>query len=123
MDKFQAIHTFWSSFGIPAYDENTVPDGDDKPTLPYITYDASVGSLGKSISLSGSIWYYGTSWALITAKLSEIESALGRGGVTLPIDGGAVWIRKGSPFAQRMNDPDDMIRRIYINIEAEFFTA
>lgn len=33
-------------------------------------------------------------------------------------------LKRGSPFAQRMSDPnDDMIRRIYINITAEFLTA
>ena len=36
MDKQQAIHGFWSSFGITAYDENSVPDDAE---LPYITYN------------------------------------------------------------------------------------
>lgn len=123
MDKFQALQSFWSSFGLAAYDENTVPTGDRKPPYPYITYSAAVSSLGKPVALSGSLWYYGSSWSAITAKLLEIEAEIGRGGVTLAIDDGALWIRKGSPFAQRMSDPDDMIRRIYINIEAEFLTA
>ena len=122
MNKFQAIQSFWSSFGIPAFDENTVPTGEDRPAFPYITYNAAIGSLGETVAMSASLWYYGTSWSLITTKLLEIEAALGRGGVTLGLDDGAVWIRKGSPFAQRMSDPDDMIRRIYINIEAEYFT-
>jgi hypothetical protein len=35
-----------------------------------------------------------------------------------------LYISKGSPFAQRMKEPsDDMVRRIYININAEFLTA
>lgn len=123
MDKFQALYSFWSSFGIPAYDENTVPTGDDLPAFPYITYDAVISNLDHPVAMSASLWYYGTSWTAITAKLAEIEAELGRGGVTLPINDGAVWIKKGSPFAQRMSDENDMIRRIYINIEAEFFTA
>lgn len=123
MDKFQAIHAFWSSFGLTAYDVNTVPTGENKPELPYITYDAVIGSLGAPVALSGSLWYRGASWGPITTKLLEIEAELGRGGVTLPVDGGAVWFTKGSPFAQRMSDPDDTIRRILINIDAEFFTA
>lgn len=124
MDKFQAMQNFWSSFGIPAYDENTVPTGDDRPELPYITYDCSIGSLGDTLAMSASLWYHGTSWSQITTKLLEIESTIGRGGLTLPIDNGAVWIKKGTPFAQRMGDPDnDMIRRIFINIAVEFFTA
>lgn len=123
MDKFQALQSFWSSFGIPAYDENTVPTGDDKPAYPYITYDAVIGSLDTPVAMSASIWYYGSSWSQITTKLLEIEAEIGRGGVTLPMDNGALWIKKGSPFAQRMSDTNDMIRRIYINIEAEYFTA
>ena len=113
MDKFQVIHSFWSSFGLPAYDQNTVPAGDKRPPYPYITYEAAVASLGQPIALSGSLWYYGSSWNRITGKLLEIDAEIGR----------ALWIRKGSPFAQRMSDPNDMIRRIIINIEAEFLTA
>ena len=123
MDKFQALHSFWSSFGIPAFDENTVPSGDVKPEMPYITYDVVVSGFGQPAAMSASLWFYGTSWALITAKLGEIEAELNRGGKLLPCDGGALWIKPGSPFAQRMSDPNDMVRRIFINIEAEFLTA
>ena len=31
MDKFQAQQSFWSSFGLTAYDENTVPDDAEYP--------------------------------------------------------------------------------------------
>lgn len=123
MDKFQALQSFWSSFQIPAYDENTIPSGDSQPSLPYITYDAKIGSFGDKVALSGSLWYYGTSWSQITMKMSEIEAYIGRGGVQLLTDNGSIWIKKGSPFAQRMSDDNDMIRRIYINIEAEFISA
>lgn len=123
MDKFQAIHSFWSSFGLQAYDENTVPDGDDKPSFPYITYDAVTGALGDYVGMSASLWDYGTSWSRITAKMTEIQSYIGRGGTMVPTDGGALWITQGSPFAQRMSDDNDMIRRILINISAEYITA
>ena len=123
MDKYQAVQQFWASFGIPAFDENTVPSGDDRPAYPYITYDVSVGSLGDFVAMSGSIWDYGTSWSSITTKLSEIEASIGLGGCLIPVDGGAVWIKRGSPFAQRVSDENDMIRRIFMNIEAEYITA
>lgn len=123
MDKFQALQSFWSSYGVPAYDENTVPDADDKPVFPYITYDAVVSNLGTQVAMSGSLWDYGTSWARITTKMADIQSDLGRGGRIIPCDGGAIWIKQGSPFAQRMSDDNDMIRRILINIEAEYLTA
>lgn len=123
MDKFQALQSFWESFGLPAYDENTVPTGDSAPALPYITYDAITSNFGSTVALSGSLWYYGTSWSQITTKMLEIQSEIGRGGKMIPMDDGALWIRQGNPFAQRMADPNDMIRRIYMNIEVEFLTA
>lgn len=123
MDKYQAFQSFWSSFGIDAYDENTVPTGDDRPDLPYITYNIAESDIYRPVYLHASIWYYGTSWSAITAKLAEVSSAIGLGGKMLPIDGGALWIKKGFPFAQRMADENDMVRRIYLNIEAEFITA
>lgn len=123
MDKFQAIHSFWSSFGIPAYDENTVPTGDSAPEMPYITYDVVVSGFNEPVAMSASLWYYGSSWSQITTKLGEIEARIGRGGIILPCDGGGVWIVPGTPFAQRMSDANDMVRRIFINIEAEYITA
>ena len=123
MDKFQVLQTFWESFGIPAYDENTVPTGDDAPAFPYITYDAVISNLGTPVAMSASIWDYGTSWSRVTTKMAEIQSAIGRGGKILPIDHGAIWITAGTPFAQRMSDSNDMIRRIFINISAEYLTA
>ena len=123
MDKFQALHAFWSSFGLDAYDSSTVPTGENKPDLPYITYDAYTSNFGNPVSLAADLWYYGSSWSAITTKLQEIQADLGRGGKCVPCDGGAVWIRQGQPFAQRMADPDDMIRRITMNYEAEFLTA
>lgn len=122
MDKFQALQSFWSSFGIPAYDESTVPTGENKPEMPYITYDAVVGSLGDSCAMSASVWYRGTSWSQVTTKLAEIASVLSRSGKLIPTDEGAVWLKPGSPFAQRMADSDDMVRRIFINITAEYIT-
>ena len=120
MDKEQAIHTFWSSFGIPAYDEYSVPD-DAK--MPYITYNVVDDILDKPVVMHGSLWYRSRSWAEIVAKKKEIADFL-EGFVTYKLDTGWVWIVQGSPFAQRMNDPnDDNIRRIYINIQAEYLTS
>lgn len=123
MDKYQALQEFWESFGIDAYDESTVPTGSTKPELPYITYDVSVGDFNDAINLHASIWYYGSSWGPITAKLAEVEKELSRGGKIIHFDNGVIWLTKGRPFAQRVSDPDDMIRRIYLNLSAEYITA
>ena len=123
MNKFEALQSFWSSFGLPAFDENTVPAGENKPSFPYITYDAAASAFGSPVAMSASLWYYGPSWEPVTVKLTEVEAAVSRGGKMVPVDGGALWIKQGSPFTQRMSDPNDMVRRIFINIEAEFITA
>lgn len=124
MDKAQAIHNFWSSFGLTAYDSTTVPTGKDAPTFPYITYEVGTDSMDNVLSLSGSIWYRSTSWEQITHKAEDIARTIGNNGYYITtIDNGYMWINKGTPFAQRMSDPDDMVRRIHINIMVEFLTA
>ena len=58
MDKEQALHSFWSSFGLTAYDEGTVPD--DAMTVnngKYITYNVSTAALDEPVPISGDLWY------------------------------------------------------------------
>lgn len=119
MDKEQAIHAFWSGFGLDAYDQNTVPDN---AQMPYITYSVATGMMDDVVSLSGSLWYKSYSWKEIAGKALEISRYLGWGGKIIKLDKGYMWIYKGSPFSQRMQDEDDSIRRIYINLGVEFLT-
>ncbi len=120
MDKAQAIHSFWSSFGLTAYDENAVPD--DAET-PYITYEVLTDSIDYVVNLSGSVWYHSTSWAEASQKAEQISEHLGIGGVVIPLDVGYVWIYRGTPFSQRIADEGNaMMRRIYFNLTAEFLT-
>lgn len=119
MNKSQALQKFWSSFGIPAYDQYTVPQ---TAKMPYITYSVSEADFGYPVSLTASIWYRSQSWEQVTLKSYEIAKALSLGGKILKIDDGGIWIYKGSPFSQRMSDTDDTVRRIVLNITAEFFT-
>lgn len=120
MTKDEAIYSFYSGFGLPAYDENTVPEGS---ALPYITYQLSTSDFDNDVMLSASLWYRSTSWAAIQDKADEISNYIGRGGKIVPFDGGAIWLRRGSPFAQRMGEPSDSsVRRILLNITAEFIS-
>lgn len=119
MDKAQAIHSFWSSFGLTAYDENTVPD--DAQT-PYITYEVITDSIDNIVSLGGSVWYHSTSWADASQKAEQISEYLGVGGVVIPLDVGYVWIYRGTPFSQRLSDENDQMRRIYFNLTVEYLT-
>ena len=121
MTKAAAIYQFWNSFGLTAYEENSVPDD---ATLPYITYQLVTDSFDREIPLTASIWYRRESWTEINAKTEEISQKISRGGKIISCDGGAIWLKRGQPFAQSMGDEsDDLIKRKYLNITAEFMTA
>ena len=124
MDKEQALHEFWSSFGLTAYDENTVPDNALTTNGgKYLTYNVATASLDEPVPLSANLFYRDTSWASVAQKAIEISEAIGRVGKFIDFDGGSLWVVRGTPFAQRMSDDNDQIRRIYINVTAEFLSA
>ena len=120
MNKSQALQSFWESFGIPAYNQYTVPDSAE---MPYITYSVSESDIGTPISLTASIWYRTPSWEAITLKSYEISKRITIGGKVIPIEGGYLWLYRGQPFAQRMNDTDDAVRRILLNLTAEYLVS
>lgn len=118
MDRAQALHSFWSGFNLRAYDETTVPDD---AVLPYITYSVGDDDFGNTVYLNAALWYRSTSWDEITKKEMEISDYITMGGRMVKYDGGAMWICKGSPWAQRLSDPSNYdIRRITLNVSVEF---
>ena len=120
MTKAAAIYQFWSGFGLTAYEENTVPTD---ATFPYITYQLVTDSFDREIPLTASLWYRSESWTAINAKTEEISQTISRGGKIISCDGGAIWLKRGQPFAQSMGDEsDNLIKRKYLNITAEFIT-
>ena len=121
MTKAAAIYQFWNSFGLTAYEENTVPDD---ATFPYITYQLVTDSFDHEVATTASLWYRSESWTAINAKTEEISQKISRGGKVISYDGGAIWMKRGQPFAQNMGDEsDNLIKRKYLNITAEFMTA
>ena len=129
MTKAAAIYQFWNSFGIKAYEENTVIDADEdgnpvEPTFPYITYQLVTDSFDREVAATASLWYRGESWTAINAKTEEISAHIGFGGKIIKCDSGRIWIKRGQPFAQNMGDEsDDLIKRKYLNLTFEFLTA
>lgn len=122
MDKSQALQVFWSGFDLPAYDELSVPD---KAVFPYITYNVKTDAFENVVSMNASLWYRSMSWRDISKKADEIaEHIVNMFPPTIKIDDGRLYISMGSPFAQRMAEPNDtMVRRILLNINAEYLTA
>lgn len=125
MTKASALYNFFSSFGIDAYEETLAPTGEEAPEFPYLTYQLITDSFDNEVIIPVSLWYRSEASLLaLNTKTDEISQRIGRGGVFLDCDGGKIWIKRGSPFAQTMSDPEDnTIRRKYINITAEFLTA
>lgn len=122
MNRNQALYKFWSGFGIPAYEENSVPDN---AKLPYITYMDQIGYMGDINLLTASIWDYDmpeqNNWSYVIEKANAIGEYIGQGGTTFRYEDGLMWVTRGTPFGQRMSDPtDDRIRRMILNIQVEF---
>ena len=121
MTKAAAIYQFWNSFGLTAYEVNTVQTD---PSFPYITYQLVTDSFDREVQVTASLWYRSESWTAINAKTEEISQKINRGGKIISCDDGAIWIKRGQPFAQNMRDEsDNLIKRKYLNITAEFMTA
>jgi hypothetical protein len=121
MTKAAAIYQFWSGFGLNAYEENTVPED---AVFPYVTYQLVTDSFDREVAATASLWYRGESWTAINAKTEEISAHIGLGGKIIKCDGGRIWIKRGQPFAQNMGDEsDDLIKRKYLNVNIEYFTA
>lgn len=119
MTADKALKTFFSGFGIPAYPETSVP-GDAK--MPYITYPFAFSWFDSAgVNLAVSVWYKTESEAIPTAKGMEIMEAIGRGGCTVGVDGGYIWLTMGSPGMVAVQDEDNTIKRRLLNITAEFF--
>lgn len=127
-NKAQALHEFWAGFGLPAIDELSSYDDRTMKQLgiayPYLTYEEAVGDFDEPISLGADLYYRSDSWAEIEAKAAEISDAIGMGGKIVLYDGGGIWIKRGSPPYRRMSAENEFsIRRIHLNINADFLSA
>jgi len=122
MSKASALQTWFSAFGLTAYEESNVKAN---PTFPYLTYTYAVGDFDSGeVPIVVNLWYRTESNVAIDAKAEEIYTRIGRGGVIIPVGNGSIWLKRGSPFCQALTEPSDAnIRRRYINITAEFLTA
>jgi len=115
-----AIYQFMNGFGIPAYASTSTPSDAE---FPYITYDLVLGEwMRGEVNMSVNVWYRTDSEAQPNAKVREISQAVGLGGKLLPCDGGVLWLKKGSPWAQavRVEGEDEKVKRRYVNVNVEY---
>ena len=120
MTKGAALQAFFSQF-MGAYAASAVPED---VTFPYLTYELITSAWdGGEVGLTVNMWFYTTSESVPNAKAQELSDAIGYGGVTLPCDGGFIWLKRGSPWCQNLQDyTDKNIKRRYINVTAEYMT-
>lgn len=121
MTKEQALYQFFNQFDIIGYRNTSVPDD---VIFPYLTYDVPISSFEEDpVSITLNLHYYTDSEAEPDAKAEEIRQAIGMGGKLLKCDGGAIWLKWGTPWCQSLvDDTNSNIKRRYINITAEYLT-
>lgn len=132
MNKQQAYNSFWNSFGVLAFEENSVPTEDVIEAMikegvatarwPMITYQVLIDDINEPIYPTASIYDKSTSWERADTLANAISASIQTMG-TIKLDNGRVFITKGSPFAQHMSEEADRsIRRIVLNLGIEFLT-
>lgn len=120
MTKEAALQAFFEQF-LPSYAASSVPDD---VVFPYLTYELITSAWEEGeVGLTVNLWYYTTSEVAPNAKVREISSAIGMSGTLVPCDDGAIWFKRGSPWAQSLTDgADARIKRRYLNVTAEYLT-
>lgn len=122
MDSWQAQNVFWNSFGVPAFDENTVTTEEQAEEIgyPQITYQALDGIIDQIAFPNISLWDYSETWATVSRLSDEIKAAL-RNGHLVKTDDGYYWFKLPltTPFAQREVTEDSAIKRIILTVEVE----
>ena len=120
MTKEAALQAFFEQF-LPSYAASAVPED---VVFPYLTYELITSAWEEGeVGLTVNLWYYTTSEAAPNAKVREISKAIGMSGILAPCDDGAIWFKRGSPWAQSLTDStDEKIKRRYLNVTAEYLT-
>lgn len=119
----QALQEFFEGFGMKAYPTTAVPNSQDL-TFPYLTYETPRSYFGGGeVNCTVNMWFYTSSEAAASAKADELSAVIGRGGLILHCDDGALWLRRGSPWVQSLSEAqnNNYKRRIF-NLTIEFFT-
>lgn len=124
MTKAAALNKFFSQFGLDAYPSSGVPED---VIFPYLTYEVATGDIYSGpIDIGVNLWFKTESEKIPNDKVEEIGNAIGLGGVMVPYDGGAIWIQKGTPFSQNLNDENNReiknstVKRRFIDLSLEF---
>lgn len=128
LDTAVALKTFFSGFGIPAFQEDNVPETlydpvkktDVEVALPYITFELREPEpIGHTV-LAANVWYDGTDYAQIAAKVDQIKAAVitdGQSGVVIEAGDGAIALWPETDFCQFVTQEDDKIKCAHLMFE------
>lgn len=119
MNKYQALQSFLEKVGVPVYAESSVPE---QAEYPYMTYSQVDGDfMSGETSMNVNLWCYTDTESQPNELVFQLSKLVGFGGTTLIYDTGAIWVKKGSPFAQNIPDESNVKHR-YINLDLEFLS-
>lgn len=118
MTKANAILTYFGQF-LTAYPAEAVPTD---AAYPYITIENVADSFDEPVEVTAQLYFRTESEAIPNAKVAEISKAIGRGGIVIPYDDGAIWVTKSTPFSQGLSEEDKANKRRILNLAFEFIS-
>ena len=114
LNTAETLKTFYSSFGLPAYTIDSVPDD---VTLPYITYPLFEPEWNEQSSTYCQVWYQKNRLGELLAKADQIVAAIG---IMKKFEqtGGYLVLYPSTPLIQIMSDDYSQSAYIMLAINA-----
>lgn len=118
-DQVAAFQAWLSdATGLPCFCEGDVPP---EQALPYVTHRFPTGGFGEQNSAEVDVWCEGGRAEEADGFCGRLRAALGYGGAMVRCNGGALLLRRGTPFSQPL--PDERAERRYVNVDIEYLTS
>lgn len=111
----EKLKAFFSGFGLPAFQEDSVPEG---TALPYITYSISVPEWNQKATMYAQVWDRTKTNAGIIQVADQITHAIGECR-NIPFDGGYLVLWPETPLIQIQTDGD--FRYAYISLSINVY--
>ena len=110
LNTAMTLKTFFSSFDIPAYTLDSVPENVE---LPYITYPLVEPELSEQANFYCQVWYRKNNLGALLTKADQIMAAIGTE-KKIPMTGGYLVIYPSTPQMQTLTD--EYSQSVYINL-------
>lgn len=108
----KALKSYFGSFGLPAYANESVPDD---VTMPYIVYPLKQPVWNEKTTMYCIVWYRTTGYAQLLAKVDEILADLEEGR-RIETDDGFVMLYPEPTLVQEYHDTENGARGMYISM-------